>query len=382
MINGAVAVVLFFMISGFYMAMVINETYSRGRQPGWVMTFYGARLWRLFPAYLATLASMVVWFHGTNGPNPFAFHSDGPVADHVLLMLPNLLMIGQDWHQFLTRVLVEHAGPQWLIDFLSAHGTYVLGDQYMAIGHAWSLSSEICFYLVAPFIVTSRKRTFAVTAVALLFRFILLTVFEQRGGIWGYYFFPGAFCMFMMGAASYHVNQMMPRRDLHRRIGAAALSVFLVWFLGMALHYKVLMQSRADWSIDQPKFWLLYVLFAFFMPFVFALTKDVDHKVESSSWRVNYRALMVRWDRQLGDLSYALYLIHGIVVGIIYYRWNAPQGQPADMIVAVLASIVAAALLNRYVEQPAERWRRKWASRRLERADRFVPDDSPVSAPA
>ncbi|KQO80232.1 hypothetical protein ASF29_19940 [Rhizobium sp. Leaf262] len=364
MINGLVAVVLFFMISGFLMAVIINEKYTIGKKPSWVTTFYVSRLWRLFPAYWATLAFMVVWFIGTDGPNPFTLHTEGSMLKQVLLMFPNLLIVGQDWHQFLTRVVVEQAGPQWMINLLTNGTTPRLNNMQMAVGHAWSLSAEICFYAVAPFILVSRRTTFIVAGAALLFRFLLIMVFEQRGGIWGYYWFPGNFCMFMLGATSYHLHKMLPPREYHRAIGATALACFIAWLAIFALKDGVILESPTDWSIDRPRFWILYILFAASIPFVFTLTKDVDRRIEGSS-RLGIWSKVIMWDRELGDLSYSLYLIHGIVVGLIYYRWNAPRGMYSDMIMAVFMCLVAAYILNRFVEQPAEALRRRWADGRL-----------------
>lgn len=367
MIRGTVAVVLFFMISGFLMAVIINEKYARENKPGWITTFYVSRLWRLFPAYWATLFFMVLWFIGTDGPNPFTVHTEGSLLKQVLLMFPNLFIVGQDWHQFLTRVVIEHAGPQWMIDLLSNGTTPRLNDMQMAVGHAWSLSAEICFYAIAPFILASRRTTFIVAGAALLFRFVLITMLEQRGGIWGYYWFPGNFGMFMLGATGYHLHKMLPPREYHKAIGAVALASFVVWLVVFSLKDGVILESPADWSIDRPQFWILYILFAASIPFVFTLTKDVDRRIEGSS-KTSILSRAVRWDRELGDLSYSLYLIHGIVVGLIYYRWKAPHAVYSDMIMAVFMCLVAAYILNRFVEQPAEALRRKWADDRLRNA--------------
>src|SRR6266545_150629 len=56
--TGGFAVCIFYVISGFYMSMVITQKYQR--LPDGTLRFYGNRALRLFPVYLAVLAATVV----------------------------------------------------------------------------------------------------------------------------------------------------------------------------------------------------------------------------------------------------------------------------------------------------------------------------------
>jgi peptidoglycan/LPS O-acetylase OafA/YrhL len=341
LMNAAVAVTLFFIISGFYMAMVINEKYAKGEPERWIRTFYLARFWRLYPPYLAMLVIMLFWIWPTSAPSPFFGRLPMSILDQAALVASNLFLFGQDVHQFLVRVRVENAGPQFLLDFVHSANLAALQDNMMAVGQAWSLAAEAMFYLIAPFIVRSARKTAILLALALAFRFILLEVFDQRSGIWGYYFFPGAVCMFLLGSAAYHVRKMLPKADLHAAAGWMALSGFAVWFVSLSIINGVLMESPADWSIDRPKFWALYIAFALAVPFIFEATKNL------------------RLDREIGELSYPLYLVHGLVVGLVYYRWTGPQGVVPDAWAAVTLSIIAAYAMRQLVEIPIERYQNK-----------------------
>src|SRR4051812_44894507 len=63
MINGAWAVQSFYVISGFYMALVLNEKYARGRRG--YGEFILQRLMRLLPAYwFCVIASIVLGLTG------------------------------------------------------------------------------------------------------------------------------------------------------------------------------------------------------------------------------------------------------------------------------------------------------------------------------
>lgn len=341
LMNGAVAVTLFFIISGFYMTMVINEKYAKGEPEHWIRTFYLARFWRLYPPYLVMLIVMLFWGWPTNAPSPFFNRPPISVPGQAALVFSNLFLFGQDVHQFLVRVRVENAGPQLLLDLVHRVDPTLLQDNMMAIGHAWSLAMEAMFYLVAPFIVRFARRTMILLAAAIAFRFSLLEILGMRSGIWGYYFFPGAICMFLMGSAAYHLRKMLPRSGLHATLGRGALAAFSIWFVSLSIINGVLMESPADTSIDQSKFWVLYVAFAVSIPFIFEATKHS------------------RLDREIGELSYPLYLVHGLVVGLVYYRWAGPQGVVPDAWAAVIFSMMAAFAMRQLVEIPIEKWRNK-----------------------
>src|SRR5690348_4065548 len=64
LVDGGVAVLIFFIISGFYMSMVLNEKYLRLENG--TRRFFVNRLLRIFPAYLAAmiLQQVVFSFHG------------------------------------------------------------------------------------------------------------------------------------------------------------------------------------------------------------------------------------------------------------------------------------------------------------------------------
>ncbi|HVR58280.1 MAG TPA: acyltransferase [Pseudolabrys sp.] len=352
LINAAVAVSLFFIISGFYMAMVINEKYANGEPKHWIRTFYLARFWRLYPPYLVMLIIMMAWGASTNMPSPLLARLPMSIFDQVALAASNLFLFGQDIHQFLVRVRVENAGPQFVLDFVHRINPTVLQDNMMAIGHAWSLATEATFYVIAPFVVRSASRTATLLVVALAGRFFLLEICDQRSGIWGYYFFPGALSMFLLGSASYHLRKLLPRVDLHATIGLIALVGFSAWFVTLSIINGVLMESPPDWSIDRPKFWILYLAFALAVPFIFEATRRS------------------RFDREVGELSYPLYLVHGLVVGLVYYRWTGPLGSTPDVWAAAVLSIIAAYAMRQIVEVPIERYWNKRGQRVLTASQR------------
>lgn len=338
LMNATVAVTLFFIISGFYMAMVINEKYAKDEPEHWIRTFYAARFWRLYPAYFAMFLIVLIWNVASGSPSPLLQRLPMSIFEQIALMIPNFLLFGQDVHQLLVRVSEENAAPAFLLDIIRRMGPAALNNGIMVIGQAWSLALEAAFYLVAPFIVTSARKTFIWLAIAMAFRFFLLEILDLRSGIWGYFFFPGALCMFLMGSAAYHLRKLLARPDVHALVGWIALAGLAVWFTTVCLTAGIVLPSRADWSIDRPQFWALYLLFAVSVPFIFEATKRL------------------RFDREIGELSYPLYLVHGLALGFIYFRWGAPRGSTPDAWVAVIFSIFAAYAMRHLIEVPIEKY--------------------------
>ena len=71
MIAGNTAVKAFFIISGFYMTLVLSSKYERKRHSLWL--FYSNRVLRIYPMYYATLlAGILLYVAGS-------FHEGKPV---------------------------------------------------------------------------------------------------------------------------------------------------------------------------------------------------------------------------------------------------------------------------------------------------------------
>jgi peptidoglycan/LPS O-acetylase OafA/YrhL len=168
-------------------------------------------------------------------------------------------------------------------------------------------------------------------------RYLLIGVLGYRSGIYGYWFFPGAVCMFLLGSAAFHVRRALPGGDWQAWCGRIALVTFGVLLVRNVVVHGIVLPSNAEGALDGARFWVLYVTFALAIPFIFEWTKH-SHA-----------------DRMIGDLSYPLYLIHGLVAGMIYYRWAAPRGIVPDALAAISLSILAAWAVNAGIERPVEK---------------------------
>jgi peptidoglycan/LPS O-acetylase OafA/YrhL len=220
MITGPIAVVLFFMISGFYMSMIVNERYAK--LP--ISAFYLSRALRLYPVYAAVLLAAV----------GFQYYADQPI---VFFKSPfaNATMVGVDMIDWSNRAL-----PQ-----------------------AWTISIELEFYLIAPLLLgRSLKLCLAVLAGLITLRLAFLPYDYLE---WRFFFAPTVWCFFVIGHVGHRLSVYFDPNKL-RRIGWGALVLL------PALGYVCGLREVVD--LDRARFWLFYLVFAAAIPSLFALTKS------------------------------------------------------------------------------------------------------------
>lgn len=338
-VDAGVAVLLFFIISGFYMAMVINETYGAGSEAGWRRRFYASRLLRLFPAYLV-LVAILTCAVALSPKRHFSLDAMGePLWASLSLIALNLIILGQDFFQLFVNSLNYHepnAVTAWVAGVLPAG---FFDAHFMVEGQAWSLASELLFYALAPFVARSPLRIVLLLAGSLAIRWGLIFGWGFSSEVWGYNFFPGTLCLFLLGSLAYHFSVQLKARAAAARAGVAigcVMTAFSLWSLWR--YGGVLLIERAT-GYDTPRLWIAYIAFALALPFLFAASRRN------------------RFDRWIGELSYPLYIVHGLVLGLIFGKFHRPAGDPAWEVFAVLASLAAAALLFLAIDRPVDAWR-------------------------
>lgn len=189
-IDASDAVQFFFVISGYYMALILDGPYK-----GDPLRFYLNRALRIFPAYWivasVTLALMFVFVPYWGAARVFSGAYWNPSA-----LFANLFIFGQE------IVFLQEHGPQMLI------ATPV-----------WSVAMELCFYLLAPFLVRVPTIPLAVlTAIGL--RYI-----ENR------YFMPAQLPLFCVGILLYRViGKIRWKNALDSYAGALSYPVYLVHY--------------------------------------------------------------------------------------------------------------------------------------------------------
>jgi len=336
MTGGTAAVQAFYIISGFYMALILNEKY-KGQKGSWKL-FITNRFLRLYPVYWVVLIlAIAVSFigYGVWG-QPFYLYGWMAQPDNihwtviVFAIFANLFMFGSDW-MFFTGVSRETGHLVWTkvgLDYKP------MTSNMLFVPQIWTLGIEVCFYLVAPFLV--RRRWWLQLLILLLSLFYRYYVYTEKFWAWdpwSYRFFPFEIALFMAGSLAYQVYTVIRTKDISRWLMYAAWLVIPV----LIFYYPY-----ATWIHEWDRRWLFYICVFLCIPFVFQLTKNM------------------KWDRWIGELSFPIYIGHHLVMMIIKrYFWTHTEHMYWFGICTVAGSVIFAVFLWKFVIDPIEKIRQK-----------------------
>ena len=329
--SGAQGVDLFFLLSGYVLAL--NYTERLGDRLRFVDTvrFLGARIARVWPVYVVTLhlAGVLLILQTRFGDHP-------TVLDLGFLSYVRQLFMVELWNQpYLDNVAWD--------------------------GPAWSISAEWLAYLLFPALALllfrlrhrMRGRSLLLLAVVVSLPPALVLVAT------GHFYTPYSWVLrilaqFAAGALACTAIARLRPSDRVRRI-AGYLSVALVVVI-LALVWQ-LFDHPIPGIPDSAG--LVNVLF---LPLIVTLAIGTTGIA---------RLLALRPFVFGGKISYSLYLVHGIVIAAMLALWHHiathPTGTPLRLLVpAVLAIMFLLAwLLYRYVEEPGRRVIRHFVDTRV-----------------
>lgn len=317
LIGAEIAVQGFFIISGFYIAMILDGRYASTRN------FLINRFLRLYPTYfvIAAINFMVIWFEPGTLENIFNF----PKALSGFLILTNGTMLFQDVTMFLG---LQDGRLRFVSNFL--HSDPVL-FRYLLVPPAWTLGLEFSFYLLAPLLfIKNRKYIYYIFIASLLIRIYLL----QHGKAedpWSYRFLPSELALFMLGAMAYDIYKKIrfdSNPELYRNLGAVMLTLvvgYIFFFRNIAANYE----------FDKGIF---YLMLASFIPFIFYLSKDN------------------KFDQFIGNLSYPIYLLWGLRIDITpkIMSWIGSQNPDIEGLVRYSSITIMAIAIYLMIEKPME----------------------------
>jgi peptidoglycan/LPS O-acetylase OafA/YrhL len=245
--NGRMAVQCFFMISGFLISLVLSQKYDPTTADGRQL-FYTNRALRIFVPYwsfcLMILAAHALIYLALG----VRFGVDATFAQHwpemtlptrIYLLFSNIFILMQEWSMWL---VYENGAmiPVWNSDL---HGPHL--GTFQVIPQAWSVSLELMFYALAPFLV----RRHWLTLVALIVATYMLRWVTFAHGLNGsgfvYRFFPFEIGLFVAGMLTHRVYAYLNSRNVMQF--RASLAVCAV-FIGL-----VLVQQHLD-PLDNHKF--------------------------------------------------------------------------------------------------------------------------------
>jgi peptidoglycan/LPS O-acetylase OafA/YrhL len=328
--SGDLSVQCFYVISGFYMALILNEKYTNAKSN---FVFYSNRALKIYPIYFAVLFMLMAWaalVYYKGYPGTFDFYRDYwplPFATLAYLVFVNIFLIGIDSVFYCG---IKDNGNLFYTSNINAHQPYVV--QFAFNPFAWTIGVELLFYLIAPFVLR-RKVWLAVLfiVISLSVRFYLVNI-GLNYSPWNYMFFPNQVMFFMGGAVSYHLYNRLKFKHVPLLLPIVILIIFLITITRYNQIFK-------EGYIKQA---VLFCFEVMAIPYIFMLTKNN------------------KFDRFLGNLSFPIYIAQSLVLKIVVAK-SFPKIISYGF-TALLLVIVLSILLDRFIAQPVERYRQRRAN--------------------
>ncbi len=296
-VGGKNAVLIFYMISGYLISHILNENPSYLNYK----RFYLNRYLRIWPLYaitvLITLAVAIVAIYiesQTNSSNSAHLLTglretipNISVLQSTVIIISNIFLVGIDISSF-----INFDGYNLLFGTQATSGG-IPGSSLLIVPQAWTLGVELTFYLIAPFILRSKK--IILTALSLFGAFAFLAWLQgiSRDNPWDYKFSLFTMYLFLLGAFS--------QRFVSPRI-AALTSMNKIW-LKISLPISLLAVTLFQYIPETFRLSadiLLQILFVFTLPVLFEFSKKS------------------RVDRALGELSFPIYITHILVISVLF----------------------------------------------------------------
>jgi peptidoglycan/LPS O-acetylase OafA/YrhL len=334
MTGGQVAVQSFYIISGFYMALILNEKYFGG---GAYCRFIKARLFRIYPLYwFVLILAFCMSLIGYNGfGKAFYFYKYfstsnvlSPLA-YAYFIFENILILGQDIILFI-KIDLLGAFHFCRIPLLEP----TIGFHYMLVPQAWSISIELWFYALAPFLVC-RNWKWQMAFVILLFGIRMYVIYQNSlyYDPWTHRFFPFELPYFLLGSLSYAIYNNFKGKVIDSRIGISLLIVMII----LVIIYNEIFTDNFL------KNYIFYTLVFLSLPFIFMSFKNS------------------KWDRWIGELSFSIYISHHLIVTALHdLFFKNPAYIKYYGYTTILLSLLLAMILNQWFLTPVERWRQKY----------------------
>ncbi|MCB1076646.1 MAG: acyltransferase [Verrucomicrobiae bacterium] len=349
LIGGGLAVKLFFIVSGFYMGLILTEKY----QPieGGLRLFFSNRFLRIFPIFWLVFGIELIaaiGFHrfSTGGDPRLALNGDlirsGHYGTFGTLLVSQVSLLGTELPNLFSWN--PQSGFSWH-NTMETGGEWMRGWKFLLMPHSWTLSCELFFYSLVPLL----NRLSTRWLVAIVLGNIAVAVLLPRGidpalaEVAKDYFAPLQLGFFASGLLAYRIYA---RHWDWLEKGPAGTSL-IVFLLVVTVGFNQLSHLSHRLTL-----WGLFAIGSLALPVLFARTRTI------------------KWDRRIGDLSYPLYLVHA-VVGLTLHRLVPSQclgfedffQSPAFPLLAILFSTALAWLLETTLDRKLDQFRQRRVQR-------------------
>jgi len=331
LLPGDIAVPAFYIISGFYISLILNEKYV-GKNNSYNL-FITNRFLRIYPIHWFILFA-TVFVNIVKGiflpyqtwqiigvlsllQHPLTF---------IYFIFSNIFIFGQSLTAFIS---ITNSKTLFIIEFFKSAKM----SEYYFVGQAWTVGVELSFYLIAPFIFKLSKKFILIFAIFSFLLNIYLYNISNGNLAMKNVFLPSDLVFFLLGYFSYHYYLKI--KSVKNNLLNNSLNISLIIF-------TILYSFLPDFKFTHMPFTckqIFYFLFvAITIPFLF------------NTYKSN------KLDREIGELSYPIYMSHMFVkmcCKSIPLKFYLLKNGVFELFLVILFSY----LLNKIISIPLEKYR-------------------------
>tara|TARA_Y100001958_G_C21239921_1_gene567299 strand:- start:1294 stop:2382 length:1089 start_codon:yes stop_codon:yes gene_type:complete len=324
LVGGRLAVQMFYIISGFLISFIIVELKSYSS----IKKFYLNRILRLFPAYyFISIITLFFYLYLNLNENVVFFDTFKQinVPGKIYLIISNIFILGQDLAFFMGI-------KDGTIEFLS---NYTDSEIIIYEGHishiSWTLSLEMMFYLIAPFILKNKKLIICILLLSILLRILLIyNGIGLRGGF-NYRFFPLELALFLLGALSHQVMKPYFEKVFDKNFDI--LSKYITYLI---ITYVITFSFIPGIIVNT---FIMIVLLICGLPFIFHFQN------------------ISKWDKWIGRFSYPIYVCHWLAISVAEHVF--PNYGSSKLYFILITTILLSLITEYFINVPFESSRNK-----------------------
>lgn len=317
MMNGIVAVKGFFVISGFYMALILNEKYKGAN--GSYMLFITNRLLRIYPIYWVILILTIIFGYY------WAYH--GAVSQTIIPV------------NFRPRGFFLYDTPLGILRDITLliRGDYLnpLKFKLPIVAPAWTLIPELLFYLIAPFLVKRKWWVLLfIVFVSFLLRYFMYS-FHIYSETQVTSFFPATIGYFLIGVLSFNLYKKQKKKNISVKTQISFMVLLSVYIL---FWDKIPIISIGSFLL---KDWIFYPLLYLSLPYIFTFSK--------------IRIINIF----LANLSYPIYISHWFIFSLIWNIFSFRERTFSYVVLAIISTVIVSIFIEILISQPLEVFRQR-----------------------
>lgn len=323
LINSGIAIHGFYIISGFYISLILTEKYI-GKN-GSFKLYITNRFLRIYPLYwLILLLTIIAGLFLAKG-SIYKFDLFAPfISDYQ--NVGSLTLSGRVFSD-LIRLVFLFPTQHYFIPNLVHFGNLI-------IPQSWTLGIELLFYLIAPLFV--RRNIFIIFLLIIITFFIRFFVFrlnEFSGITINNRFFPGELVFFLLGVLAYRFYGYTKKYYIPEYLLVAPYVIVIIF----TLVYTILPLTFFFFNLLQA---------AYFLVLIFSLSFNIRFTAKN------------KFDSLLANLSYPIYLCHYVVIillGTLFIKID----KNVFIIMSIGASIFSGWVIYKILEKPIDILRQK-----------------------